>query len=60
MARFDIPLEILTYANPVDLADSRQKELHFDQEWGCLWTHIAWCKVVSTWLPQFEIEEYKK
>ncbi len=36
MARFDIPLEILTNENPVDLADSRQKELHFDQEMGCL------------------------
>ncbi len=36
MARFDSPLEILTNANPVDLADSRQKELHFDREMGCL------------------------
>ncbi len=36
MVRFDNPLEILTSANPVDLANSRQKELHFDQEMGCL------------------------
>ncbi len=36
MARFDSPLEILTNENPVGLADSRQKELHFDQEMGYL------------------------
>ncbi len=36
MDRFDVPLEMLTSANPVELADSRQKELHFDREMGCL------------------------